>query len=247
MSRQTDVRIVLVRPRDPRNVGAACRAMKSMGITSLAIVPDDLLDPTQARILAHYAKDVLEKAVFHATLAGAVKDAVLVAGTTRRRGRNRKYFSIFPEQLGERIAGLGGGTVAVLFGNEETGLTDDELSLCHLAVTIPASPEFPSLNLSHAVQIICYAIHRARVAGHLTPFSPVSVAELDALASVITRSLKRIGFFHLVGPEQMGIFFKDILGRAGLSVNEAKRLGVTFRKIAGLITKKGIDPESNPP
>jgi tRNA/rRNA methyltransferase len=247
MSRQTDVRIVLVRPRDPRNVGAACRAMKSMGITSLAIVPDALLDPTQARTLAHYAKDILEKATFHATLADAVKDTALVAGTTRRRGRNRKYFSIFPEQLGERIAGLGAGTVAVVFGNEETGLTDEELSFCQLAVTIPASAQFPSLNLSHAVQVICYAIFRARAAGHLTPFSPISMAELDALVSVITRSLKRIGFFHLVGPEQMGIFFKDIFGRAGLSVNETKRLGVTFRKIAGLITKKGIDPESDPP
>jgi TrmH family RNA methyltransferase len=246
MSRQTDVRIVLVRPRDARNVGAACRAMKSMGITSLAIVPDALLDPTQARTLAHYAQDILEKATFHATLADAVKDAVLVAGTTRRRGGKRKYFSIFPEQLGERIAGLGAGTVAVVFGNEETGLTDEELSFCQLAVTIPASPQFPSLNLSHAVQIICYAIFRTRTAGHLTPFSPVSVTELDALVSVITRSLKSIGFFHVVGPEQMGVFFKDILGRAGLSVNEARRLGVTFRKIAGLITKKGIDRESDP-
>jgi tRNA/rRNA methyltransferase len=247
MSRQTDVRIILVRPRDPRNVGAACRAMKSMGITSLGIVPEAIIDPTQARTLAHYAADVLEGATIYPTLQGAVQDAVLVAGTTRRRGRNRKYFSIFPEQLGERIATLGAGTVAVLFGNEETGLTDEELSLCHLAVTIPASPQFPSLNLSHAVQVVCYAIFRARSEGRPTPFSPVSVAELDALVSVITRSLKRIGFFHLVGPAQMGVFFKDILGRAGLSVNEAKRLGLTFRKIAGLITKKGIDPDSNPP
>ncbi|HUI69499.1 MAG TPA: TrmJ/YjtD family RNA methyltransferase [Spirochaetia bacterium] len=242
MSRQTDVRIVLVRPRDARNVGSACRAMKSMGITSLGIVPDELLDPTQARTLAHNATEVLERAMMYPTLAEAVKDAVLVAGTTRRRGKNRKYFSIFPEQLGERVAALGAGTVAVLFGNEETGLTDEELSVCHLAVGIPAAKELPSLNLSHAVQIVCYEIFRARSMGHLTPFAPVSVAELDTLVSVITRSLKRIGFFHLVGPEQMGVFFKDILGRAGLSVNEAKRLGVTFRKIAGLITKGGIDP-----
>jgi tRNA/rRNA methyltransferase len=247
MSRQTDVRIVLVRPRDPRNVGAACRAMKCMGITSLGIVADALIDPTQARTLAHYAADVLEKAVMYSRLADAVKDAVLVAGTTRRRGRNRKYFSIFPEQLGQRVASISAGTVAVLFGNEETGLTDEELSHCHLAVNIPASPQFPSLNLSHAVQVVCYEIFRARSAGHLTPFAPVSVGELDSLVSVITRSLARIGFFHLVGPEQMGVFFRDILGRAGLSVSEARRLGVTFRKIAGLITKKGIDPESNPP
>ena len=247
MSRQTDVRVVLVRPRDPRNVGAACRAMKCMGITSLGIVPDAILDPTQARTLAHYAADVLDSATIFPRLSDAVKDAVLVAGTTRRRGRNRKYFSIFPEQLGERVASIGGGTVAVLFGNEETGLTDEELSLCHIAVTIPASREFPSLNLSHAVQVICYEIFRARSSGHVTPFSPVSVAELDSLVSVITRSLKRIGFFHLVGPDQMAVFFKDILGRAGLSVNEARHIGVIFRKIAGLITKRGIDPESNPP
>jgi tRNA/rRNA methyltransferase len=221
--------------------------MKSMGISSLGIVPDAIVDPTQARTLAHYAADVLEHATVYPRLADALKDAVLVAGTTRRRGKNRKYFTLFPEQLGERVASLGEATVAVLFGNEETGLTDEELSLCHLAVTIPAAPDFPSLNLSHAVQIICYEIFRARTKEHLTPFSPVSVAELDSLVSVITRSLKRIGFFHLVGPEQMAVFFKDILGRAGLSVNEARRLGVTFRKIAGLITKKGIDPESNPP
>jgi len=238
---------MLVRPRDPRNVGAACRAMKCMGITSLGIVPDAILDPTQARTLAHYAADVLDSATIYPRLSDAVKDAVLVAGTTRRRGRNRKYFSIFPEQLGERVASIGGGTVAVLFGNEETGLTDEELSLCHIAVTIPASREFPSLNLSHAVQVICYEIFRARSFGHLTPFSPVSVAELDSLVSVITRSLKRIGFFHLVGADQMAVFFKDILGRAGLSVNEARHIGVIFRKIAGLITKRGIDPESNPP
>jgi tRNA/rRNA methyltransferase len=246
MSGLQNVRIVLVRPRDPRNVGAACRAMKCMGITSMAIVPGDLLDPRQARTLAHYASDVLEAATIHHDLADAVRDTVLVAGTTRRRGRNRKYFTLFPEQLGERIAATRKGTVAVVFGNEETGLTDDELAQCHLAVTIPATPRFPSLNLSHAVQVICYEIFRARSAARLTPFSPISKESLDELVSVITRSLKSIGFFTLVGPDQMGVFFKDILGRAGLSVNEARRLGVTFRKIAGLTTGKGIDPDGDP-
>lgn len=242
MKEERNVRIVLVRPRDPRNVGAACRAMKCMGISSLAIVPDGIIDPTQARTLAHYASDVLEGARIYADVRSAVEDAVLIAGTTRRRGKNRKYFSLFPEQLGERIAGMGEGTVAVLFGNEETGLTDEELALCHLAVTIPAIPEFPSLNLSHAVQVVCYEVFRARTKGRLTPFAPIPAGEVDSLVSVITRSLKAIGFFRVVGPDSMGVFFRDVLGRAGLSVNEAKRLGVVFRKIAGLTTKKGIDP-----
>jgi len=241
------IRFVLVRPKESRNVGSACRAMKNMGFSSLWIVMDALVDPNAARTLAHYAEDVLENAVVVSDLADAVADAALVAGTTRRRGKRRKYFSVFPEQLAERVVAAGEGTVAVLFGNEDTGLTDRELSLCHLAVTIPSSPDFPSLNLSHAVQIVSYEISRALSRGKLTPYSPIPSAELDSLVSVIAASLKAIGFFRLVGPENMSGFFKDILGRAGLSVNEARRLGEVFRKIGGLVTKGGIDPGSNPP
>jgi tRNA/rRNA methyltransferase len=247
MKSATDVRIVLVRPRDPRNVGAACRAMKCMGLSSLTIVQDGLLDPRQARVLAHNAEEVLDNALIVQDLPEAIADTVLVAGTTRRRGKSRKYFSLFPEQLGERIALVPQGTVAVLFGNEETGLTDEELDFCHLAVTIPASPRLPSLNLSHAVQVICYAIFRARSASHLTPFAPVTSAALDELVAVITGSLKSVGFFTIVEPDQMGVFWKDILARAGLSVNEARRVEVIFRKIAGLVSSKTASeaPEGN--
>jgi len=242
MSAAADVRIVLVRPKDPRNVGAACRAMKCMGLHRLSIVVDGLLDPAQARVLAHYATDVLDAAEVHTDLREAIGDAVLVAGTTRRRGRNRKYFSVFPEQLARRIVSTRGGTVAVLFGNEETGLTDEELELCNLAVSIPASPEFPSLNLSHAVQVICYEIFRARTRGKLTPFAPIGAHAVDELVEGITDSLRRIGFFTQVTPRQMTVFFRDILARAGLSVNEARRLGVIFRKIAGLASRHARTP-----
>lgn len=246
MKEHGNVRVVLVRPRDPRNVGAACRAMKCMGITSLAIVAGGLLDPAQARTLAHGAEDVLEAAVVHPDLDSAISDAVLVAGTTRRRGKNRKYFTLFPEQLAQRVAEAR-GTVAVVFGNEETGLTDEELSRCTLAVTIPASPAQGSLNLSHAVQVVCYEIFRARARGTLTPFTPIPAREVDALAGLVVGSLRTIGFFHLVTPDSMRVFFRDILGRAGLSVNEARRMGVVFRKIAGLLAGKGIDPGDDPP
>jgi TrmH family RNA methyltransferase len=220
--------------------------MKCMGMTSLFIVPDGLLDPRQARTLAHYAADVLDGARVCADLRDALEGTVLVAGTTRRRGRNRKYFSMFPEQLAERVASLRSGTVAVVFGNEEAGLSDDELALCNLAVTIPTTPAFPSLNLSHAVQVVCYEIFRALSAARLTPFTPVGTDTLDELVSVITRSLASIGFFTQVGPQQMGVYFKDILARAALSGNEAKRMGVVFRKIAGLATGKGLPPAQPP-
>jgi TrmH family RNA methyltransferase len=213
MSGHPEVRIVLVRPRDARNVGSACRAMKCMGLRRLAIVTEGLLDPVQARTLAHYASDVLDEATMHTDLREAIGDAVLIAGTTRRRGRGRKYFAIFPDQLAQKIASIRSGTVAVLFGNEETGLTDEELSLCNLAVTIPASAEFPSLNLSHAVQVVCYEIHRALKAEHLTPFAPIGAAAVDELVSTITESLESIGFFTQVTPDQTGIYFKDIIDR----------------------------------
>jgi tRNA/rRNA methyltransferase len=253
---KAEVRVVLVRPRDTRNVGSSCRAMKCMGLTNLAIVTDGLLDPRRAFSLAHNATEILENATMHTDLREAIGDAVLIAGTTRRRGRSRKYFSLFPEQLGEKIAGMSGGTVAVLFGNEETGLTDEELSLCHVAVNIPTAPALPSLNLSHAVQIVCYEIFRAENAAKLTPFTPIPTTAAVELVEVITDSLKSIGFFTLVSPESMSVFWKDIIARAGLSVNEARRMDVTFRKIAGLASKNaaerldpavGIDPEPNPP
>ncbi len=247
MNGEPSVRIVLVRPKDSRNVGSVCRAMKTMGITSLSIVMDGLIDPNQAHALAHHAADVLENATIFTDLAAALEGAALVAGTTRRRGKKRKYFSLFPEQLAERVRLLAGGEVAVLFGNEDDGLTDEELSACHLAVTIPSSPAFPSLNLSHAVQLVCYevflALARAPDAPRkLTPFVPISTREIDALASVIIRSLKTIGFFTIVEADSMAVFWKDIIGRAGLSVGEAQRVGVVFRKICGLVARKGIDP-----
>jgi tRNA/rRNA methyltransferase len=223
--------------------------MKTMGLTSLSIVMDGLIDPAQARALAHHAADVLGQAVIFPDLPAALGGAALVAGTTRRRGKKRKYFNIFPEQLAERVRLRPEGEVAVVFGNEDDGLTDAELAACHLAVTIPSSPAFPSLNLSHAVQLVCYEIFRAltRASRTLTPFSPISVREIDALVSVIIRSLKAIGFFTVVGPDSMAVFWKDIIARAGLSAGEAQRLGVVFRKIGGLVTGKGIDPDPVPP
>lgn len=191
MKQQNRLRIVLVRPKESRNVGAACRAMKCMGFTDLSLILDGIIDPSQASALAHYAGDVLDNAAVYTDLRPAIQDAVLVAGTTRRRGKRRKYFSLFPEQFAERVAAMKTGSVAVLFGNEDTGLTDEELALCHVAVTIPTSAEFQSLNLSHAVQIICYEVLRALSRDHLTPFSPISASE-STLSSVSSQAASRL-------------------------------------------------------
>jgi tRNA/rRNA methyltransferase len=239
--RLEDIRVVLVRPLDPKNVGSVCRAMKTMGITSLDIVLGGSIDPGEARRLAHNAEDVLEGARVLTDFRQAVSDAVLTVGTSRRRGRKRKYFSVSPEEMAQRVAEIRGGTVAVLFGNEENGLSDEELAACHLSVHIAASPLLPSLNLSHAVQIVAYALRRAlEQTGHAR-YTPIDGNRVDDVVATIAGALRTIGFFSQGGPEELSRFFHDILGRAGLSEGEAQRLETVFHKICGLCAGKAIE------
>ena len=135
----SDVRIVLVRPREDKNVGSVCRAMKTMGFRNLYIVRHDTIDHDQAAVTAVHAADVLERAVYCETLREAVKDSVLVAGVSRRRGKWRKYFAVTPEQLAGRIASIRRGSCSIVFGNEATGLNAGDLRECHIAVRIPSA------------------------------------------------------------------------------------------------------------
>ena len=241
IDRFDNIRVILADPRDSRNIGAVCRAMKTMGLTRLAVVGGGTVDWRDAAAVAVHAGDVLDSATRYSSLAGAIGDASLSAGVTRRRGKRRKYFALTPEQLAAKVREVGGGEVALVFGNEVSGLTDEELSCCHLAVSIPTSTLFPSLNLSHAVQIVGYAIFTELNSGSLPRYRPVTNTRLSELVSVIVRSLECVGFFSQVGTQDMSVFFKDMLGRAQLSGREADRLELIFRKIAGLMTNAGID------
>ncbi len=232
------VKVVLVRPRDSRNVGAVCRAIKNMGISSLSIVMDTPIDPVKAEILAIHASDVLDNAVIYSSLEEAIRGAVFVAGVTRRRGKWRKYFSITPEELAEKVVSVEDGWSALVFGDEVSGLTDGDLSLCNVAVKIPSSPKFPSLNLSHAVQIVVYEIFKAADERHTRMYRPVEWERINNLSSLMVESLREIGFFKQVSGDDMKIFFRDILGRAMISEGEAKRVEKIFRKISGLFKKR---------
>jgi tRNA/rRNA methyltransferase len=238
-----DIRIVLVRPQEDKNIGSVCRAMKTMGFAALHIVGGGTIDRSEAATTAVHAVDVLDQAVRCQSLAQAVEDTVLVAGVSRRRGKWRKYFALTPEQLAERIAAIESGTCALVFGNEASGLNIKELSHCHVAVRIPSSPLFPSLNLSHAVQIITYQLFRRlhEMPGSDT-FHPISGGALDALVSLMIASLANIGFFSQGDPQEMAIFLRDILARATLERREADRLARIFQKISGLIARSAIEP-----
>jgi TrmH family RNA methyltransferase len=226
--------IVLCRPAEAGNVGAACRAMKTMGLGRLALVaPERLLDTEAVRTMAVHAYDVFQAASFHPDLASAIRGAGFVAGTTRRRGRRRKHASL-PIQDFAAGAWKRPGSLAIVFGNERTGLTDAELDLCHAAVHIPASPEFPSLNLAQAVMVTCWELARSRPGALIGGPLPVSAERLEAASEELAAALEHMGFFRLTGREEMRLFLRDIMARAGLFPSELDVFRSIFRKCEGL-------------
>ncbi len=235
------LRVVLVRPQEPRNVGQVCRAMKTMGLEILYLVGAHGLDRREAAVTALSARDLLDRAVLCAGLPEALRGTALSAGLSRRRGRWRKYFALDPEQLVEKIYSLR-GPCALVFGAEADGLTDEELGCCHLAVRIPTSPRFPSLNLSHAVQILAYLLYRRLRSPAPDRFRPVADGELDRLVGTIVGTLEGLGFFAKASPGEMGVFWRDLLARAALEKREAERLERIFHEIRGLASARLTGP-----
>lgn len=157
-----NVRIVLSRTTEPMNIGAAARAMKAMGLSDLRLIhPRDPFGE-RARALAHGAEDLLERARISMDHREAVDDCVVVAGTTARRRELRKSALLSPRELSELLIGhAAGGPVAVMFGTERTGLTNDEVYACRYVSTIDVDPGQPSLNLAQAVMLYCYELRAA--------------------------------------------------------------------------------------
>lgn len=231
----SNIVIVLSHPEESRNVGAVCRAMANSSIKELRIVGDkDSLDDSRVRILAIHASPIWENAKFFSSITEATKDCVCAAGTTRRRGKKRKGKLYLPEEFMQVTSSMTEtGKAAIVFGNERTGLTDEELFECTMGVTIPSSDEFASLNLSHAVQIMCYHAFRCRNSS-FTGYTPIPLSRLDDTVTRIADSLQKIGFFSKTGRPDMEQFWRTVLSRASLSESEAQYLEKTFDKAAGL-------------
>jgi tRNA/rRNA methyltransferase/tRNA (cytidine32/uridine32-2'-O)-methyltransferase len=255
--RLSDFVIVLVRPSEPGNVGAVCRVMMNMGLSSLRLVAPEFAAGSDAaagaaefalRARAVHASSIWEAAPIFDELSAAVADCTLVVGTTRRRGHRRKPVTMPPRELAAYLAGRAAegtqtGKTALIFGNERTGLETSELARCHLASHIDAERVFPSLNLSHAVEIYCYELRSAFPpapqvfpAGH---HEPLSFAEGEDLVRVITGSLESLGFYRYRGREEQETLFRDLIARAALTKTEARYLGDIFAKALRLAKNAG--------
>ncbi len=226
------VRVVLAWPDENRNIGSVCRAMKTMGLTELAVVPGGrCYDDNEVAVTAVHAADVYHSATFHETVQEAVADCSLAVAYTRRQGKYRKHASRTPEAIATRIASLSGGTAALVFGNEEHGLTTEQTDACHLACRIPTSPDYPSLNLSQAVQIACYEVFRAAMTAPPEGFTPVPAQTIDELAEEANAIVAQVGFSGAHDRDTSRLFVRDLLARAALNPREARRLFRLFRKV----------------
>jgi tRNA/rRNA methyltransferase/tRNA (cytidine32/uridine32-2'-O)-methyltransferase len=222
--------------------------MKNMGLSQLRMVAPTPLDETPLLARVVHAEDVWHNARFFDTLAGAVADCSLVVGTTRRRGRRRKGVTLEPRALAAWLKDRD-APVALVFGNERTGLEDDELNLCNIASHIPVSDAFPSLNLSHAVQIYAYELFLAFGGttddpGGGTPdpvkgeWVPLTRAAVDELTADITATLAELGFYKNPGREEQTRFLRDMICRAALTEKEGRYLKDIFAKAARLGSMK---------
>lgn len=204
------IRVVLVEPKNEGNVGAVARAMKNFGVEQLVLVKPCRLG-AEARQRAMRGIEILEAARSVGDLDTALKDADLIVGTSGVDTESEKRFariSVTPRDFATRVAKMD-GRVSLLFGREDFGLLDEELRRCDLFVTIPASPDYPILNLSHAVTILLYELFAAGAIKHRT-----------RVASGMEK-------------EKLHEAFKSLLAETNYPVHKRARTQVMFRRLIG--------------
>jgi len=166
-----NIRIVLINTSHPGNIGSAARAMKTMGLTELYLVSPQNYPDGQAFAMASGATDILDKAVVVDTVEEAIAECGLVMGTSARMRRVR-WPQVEPREAAVQIKQeTKSHPVAILFGTEKYGLTNDELDVCHTLINVPTNPDYGSLNLAMCVQILSYELRLRKFDVFLTVFA----------------------------------------------------------------------------
>jgi tRNA/rRNA methyltransferase len=221
-----NIRVVLVNPLYGGNVGSACRAMANMGLSDLVLVAPAALDMAEARKMAVAADGVLNGRREAATLAEAVADCGLVMGTTARVGLYRAHVKTPREWAPRILASAAVGKVAMVFGRETWGLTNEEIAFCTNLIQIPSSPDYPSLNVAQAVLICCYEIYGAsgmfEPAGEMSPECPAATRE--QMFKMWREMLLAIGFMKEEKADHMMLGLRRIFGRAPLTEDDVRIL-----------------------
>ena len=222
-----NIRIVLVNPSHPGNIGAAARAMKTMGLERLILVSPREFPSAEATARAVGADDVLDQAVVCDSLEQAIDSCQLVVATSAR-ARSIDWPALGPEACAQKLVNQAGSSeVALVFGRERTGLTNAELDQCQYMVSIPVNPEYSSLNLAAAVQIMGYEIRLAAVAvaepfadDSQTPVRLATQQEMQGFYQHLEEVLVEIGFFDATNPRKLMRRLYRLFNRAEVDERE---------------------------
>ena len=236
-----ELRTVLVEPKNEENIGAVARVLKNFGFYNynLYMVKPPSIG-SKARYVASHARDLLATARIVSTIEEAVKDASIVVGTTSKRGISKskqlRMGTLTPSQLKEKIKKENKeGILALLFGREDIGLLNEELKRCDMVVSIPTSPDYPVMNLSHAVAVVIYELRDMN-----TDTDTDTMSTSDALKLASFEDKERL-FRHIQTfldeieykehkKERTMLMLRRLLGRAGLTTGEIQTLRGILRK-----------------
>jgi len=241
--------VVLDHPQDLVNIAHVVRGMKNFGLRDLRLVNPREYEAYRVEGIAHQTQDILSRVRAYSTLEEAITDCVHVVGFTAR-GRTAKRNLQRPRKAAAEIASLAdGGPVALLFGREDKGLSNEALDRCHRVVTIPSDPGYPSLNLAHAVAIMLYELALARGAEE-RPFKeprrtsePAPADELERLFADVAKALQAIEFFKTRNADGVMRTIREIAHRTPLDLREVKLLramAIEVTKYAKRLARSGI-------
>jgi TrmH family RNA methyltransferase len=222
MSLLSRIRVVLVGTQHPGNIGSAARAMKTMGLNELVLVAPEAFPDPRADALAVGAVDLLEKARVCSTLDEALAGCTRVAATTARQ-RHISALGYTPRQWAEQLAASDkAGDIALVFGRERTGLTNEEIDRAQELIHIPTSADYTSLNMASAVQILCYELLLAAGASplELPVHEPVDQIEMERFYVHLEDVLAATQFIDRTNPRLLMRRLRKLYGRAAPDANE---------------------------
>nr|WP_081300158.1 tRNA (cytosine(32)/uridine(32)-2'-O)-methyltransferase TrmJ [Gilliamella apicola] len=233
MSYLDNVKIVLVETSHTGNMGSAARAMKTMGLTNLCLVNPVIKPDSQSISLAAGASDIIKNAQIFSSLEQAIADCTLVIGTSAR-SRSLQWPHLTPKTCGDKIiqeATNASAQVALVFGRERVGLTNEELQKCHYHVGIPANPDYSSLNLAMSVQVLCYEIRMSMLNlesklleeskdTNITEAKFPINADIERFYQHLEQTLLRTGFINNNHPGQIMGRLRRLFTRARIEQQE---------------------------
>lgn len=240
------VRVVLSRPSHPGNIGAAARAIKTMGLGQLVLVAPKAFPHPEATSRASGATDVLDAARVVDTLQEALAGTVLAAALTSRIREMCAAPRWASELSPELLQFAAQGDVAIVFGNETFGLSNEEVMLCQRAVTIPANPAYASLNLGAAVQVIAYELRRCVLADALAPLPQqlgevASHDDVDRLVAHFERAMIGSGFLDPDKPRRLIPRLRRLFARAAIEREEVAILRGMLTSFEANVDRKSRD------